>query len=350
MESPTKNEFMNFVKTIGRACKFRGGGFDPSHPLKHLPFTMVALSSSLNEMLNWVDEFPPEQTTENNLRFGNPSFRRWMNRLVERSDAIITTLLQIRDDLQITSQEEAWNLGKAAASGLVKLTGDNSVAQVSCYLNCSFGDSIRIDYGSGHESVFMIMLLVLTKVKCLGESPTQTTLQAVGISVFYQYLKVTRKLQVQYRLEPAGSRGVWGIDDYHCLAFYLGSCQLQGISSSLPELQDPKCIIDEQIIKDYGDTFIYLGCIRHIREMKRGAPFFESSPMLYDISQTLPTWDRVSRGLIRLYEGEVLNKRVVVQHFLFTNLFPCTWAPSRDERTATRQIFLPEDNLLNLQN
>jgi hypothetical protein len=45
--------------------------------------------------------------------------------------------------------------------------------------------------------------------------------------------------------------------------------------------------------------------------------------MLNDISQ-LPTWSKVASGLLKLYEGEVLNKRQVVQHFLFGNLFQGT--------------------------
>jgi len=334
--SDRRKEIVNFVEAMGKSCAEGAATYDPKKPLEGLTPSMASLHGSLEQIVEWVDEFPPSNSRA--IRFGNPSFRIWHKQLVTRSSAIITSCLLARGEN--LSLEEARQRGKEAAGGSFPASEDPSIKQLSCYLHDGFGQPIRLDYGTGHESSFLVFLLALSKVKCFGESPSKATLASVTLSIFHQYLKVTRRLQTDYRLEPAGSHGVWGLDDYHCLPFYFGACQLMASSELYGgELSSPSCINFEQTLKEHGDTFLYFSCIRYIQFLKSGAPFFESSPMLYDISQTMPNWDKVSRGMIKLYQGEVLNRLQVVQHFVFSKLFPATWKSSPIQRPTPTETF-----------
>ena len=81
----------------------------------------------------------------------------------------------------------------------------------------------------------------------------------------------------------------------------------------------PKSINNEDIIEAYHEQYLYLGCVRFVKQVKKG-PLHETSPMLNDIS-AVPTWAKVASGLMKMYQVEVLSKFPIMQHFYTCGLF-----------------------------
>lgn len=97
---------------------------------------------------------------------------------------------------------------------------------VKPYLLTCFGSFTRMDYGTGHETSFGLFLLCLTLVRYFQPIPEEE--RHLVFVVFMRYLRLCWRLQDVYRLEPAGSHGVWGLDDYCFLGYLFGSGQLRG--------------------------------------------------------------------------------------------------------------------------
>ena len=79
-----------------------------------------------------------------------------------------------------------------------------------------------------------------------------------------------RKLQTTYNLEPAGSHGVWGLDDYHFLPFAFGAAELINHPDIIPD-----SIHNDKIVDSNHEEYIYLGCIKFIKTVyKNNKPMF----------------------------------------------------------------------------
>ncbi len=105
------------------------------------------------------------------------------------------------------------------------------VPYVRPYFLTSFGHFSRMDYGTGHETSFALFLLCLTLVRFFDTHVDQE--RDLVLTVFLRYLRLCWRLQDVYKLEPAGSHGVWGLDDYCFLPYIFGSGQLRGIVPQL---------------------------------------------------------------------------------------------------------------------
>jgi serine/threonine-protein phosphatase 2A activator len=96
------------------------------------------------------------------------------------------------------------------------------------YLLTSFGSFTRLDYGTGHEASFALFLLSLALARFFPVGGDGSIERSIVLRVFTRYLRLCFRLQDDYRLEPAGSHGVWGLDDHQFLGYVFGSAQLRG--------------------------------------------------------------------------------------------------------------------------
>lgn len=155
-----------------------------------------------------------------------------------------------------------------------------------------------------------------------------------------------RHLVLTYTLEPAGSHGVWGLDDHSFVPYMFGSAQLgpaidpavsshsAPVEGSVRSAPSPSKVADKGTVSDYKDTNMYFSAIQFIYDVKRG-PFWEHSPILYDISGIKYGWAKINKGMLKMYAAEVLGKFPVVQHFPFGSLLRWEADPLATERYAS---------------
>jgi serine/threonine-protein phosphatase 2A activator len=151
---------------------------------------------------------------------------------------------------------------------------------VKVYFDEMWGNRTRIDYGSGmelnwlcwmyvlshltHVNPLLTNLIILSRRLCLKKQNLLQTshYQAIVTKVFWRYIQVMRYLQSTYWLEPAGSHGVWGLDDYHFLPFFWGSGQLKG-----HKYIKPRAIHDPEVVEEYSKDYMYFACIQFINSV-----------------------------------------------------------------------------------
>ena len=306
-QSDAHHTILLFLMQLGEACV--------TQPTRHVAWhkrdAYAASDSVIDRVLallidldTWTVEIEPHTGPH---RFGNLAFRSWGARLQDRAETMLRTCLPPHMHAFIT--------------------------ELYAYLVDAFGSFVRIDYGTGHELHMIAWLAYLYRLGALSEEDAEAR---IALEVIPAYLHVVWHLQDRYRLEPAGSHGVWGLDDYHFVPYILGAAQLRDATISPLQMADlslyPHARMREPRVGPrlsprntimYNPPThaspmpnMYTSSLARIHSLKRG-PFSEHSPLLYDISRNVPTWPKVFTGMLKMYDAECLLKRPVVQHFVF---------------------------------
>jgi len=297
-KSEAYQEYLGFIQMIGEAIsgkKIRDDKIEKSE-------AVLKTLEMLETLSQWADEIKLEEQQQ---RFGNQAFRTWHNRLKDQSEELLQTIV-VKDNTEET----------------------NSIIQeVQVYLKDSFGNSTRIDYGTGHEMTFVMFLACLFHA---GVYDVKRDACAVGLVVFGKYMNLVRKLQTTYRMEPAGSQGVWSLDDYQFVSFIWGAAQFTNGN----DIVSPSSISDYEKAENMKDDYHFFACINYINQVKTG-PFAEHSNQLWNVSG-VQSWNKVYLGLIKMYRAEIICKFPVIQHTYFGSIF--SLEPAKDQRGVAKLI------------
>ncbi|KAK1774508.1 Phosphotyrosyl phosphate activator protein-domain-containing protein [Copromyces sp. CBS 386.78] len=315
------------------------------------PESIQKLQRLLKKVEAIIDEAPPDPGPR---RFGNVSFRTWYKILEQRADGLLREYLpggvlrweqaSAGTTTKEEGEEEDGTETETEGDGDGDGDGDKkakeqkqevvgALEELKAYFLGGFGSAQRLDYGTGHELSFIMFLGGLWKMGGFeGEENDEDgeVERRIVLGVVEPYLGVIRRLILTYTLEPAGSHGVWGLDDHSFVPYIFGSAQYtRPISSpneptplegSVPNAPKPGDITKPTAVERHRTENMYFSAIGFINDVKKG-PFWEHSPILFDVSGIKDGWGKINKGMIKMFNAEVLSKFPVVQHFPFGSLF-----------------------------
>jgi serine/threonine-protein phosphatase 2A activator len=248
---------------VNNAVRSHSRTSSPANPV------IVSILEAFGKLRNLLEQTPP---VKQSAPFSNPAFKTWHRLLTQNASDLLGG---------ITPDPEA-----------------------QFYFLFSFGNPARLDFGSGHELNFLAFICCLFRLNLLNDSDAES----IVFDLFWGYWDCFQAIQGQYRLEPAGSRGAWGIDDYVALPFLFGSSQLVGH----PELT-PASVIRRDFADQYRDSNAYSRWISYLYQTKSGS-FQEHSRVLASLT-SVASFDQLNTGMIAMYKGEVLEKLPILQRF-----------------------------------
>lgn len=145
--SEAYQEYRGFLLAVNAAVK--GKSKSSSYPESA---SIIVILQLLDEMDEWINIFPPIDQPQ---RFGNQAFRSYYNHLKQ-----VGCLPSVKFSTVLSFiQESNELLKKHLPEQFIP-----AIPEISVYLVEGFGNSTRIDYGTGHEMAFLWFLSCLFKI------------------------------------------------------------------------------------------------------------------------------------------------------------------------------------------
>ncbi|BGP17827.1 hypothetical protein JCM10213_008373 [Rhodosporidiobolus nylandii] len=182
------------------------------------------------------------------------------------------------------------------------------VPELEAHLASSFGSPVRLDYGTGHELAFLCYLLTL---RLAGVFTVED--EPAIVKAFSAYRDLVDKLQKEFKLEPAGKMGVWGLDEHGRLVYHSGASQSRVHASA-----GSSALLSPPSMTPTGVAHLYLSSLLHLNSN-------------FDPSRTSDSID----GLFHLYCSEVLQRLPVVQHLRFGEVLRWVDAKTGERLTSS---------------
>uniref|UniRef100_A0A3B0N751 Serine/threonine-protein phosphatase 2A activator n=1 Tax=Theileria annulata TaxID=5874 RepID=A0A3B0N751_THEAN len=181
-------------------------------------------------LLEKIENYLPNHDPKNfiNCRYGNKAFNTFINQLTNELDEI---LIEYE----------------------IKIINENIYKKLKKHFLNSFGNNIRLDFGTGHELEFIYFLMILFSNNFIK----QQQFDSLVLILLNKYFELCRKIIERYTLEPAGTKGVWGIDDYQFLPFIFGSSQL--INTNI----NPKHCMELEFVIKYKNDYIFMRAMEY---------------------------------------------------------------------------------------
>ncbi|KAJ7123143.1 hypothetical protein C8R44DRAFT_831530 [Mycena epipterygia] len=227
---------------------------------------VTAVLQVLDSVETAAHAIPPVENAA--LRFGNPAFRTFYDRVSELSPSFHARLA-----IPAAARDE-----------------------VGTYLVEARGNRTRIDYGSGMELNFLCWMCGASHRHGFPSNAAR------------MYIRIMRILKLTYWLESAGSHSYIRPKAIH---------DAEIVEEYVKEYIYFACI---QFINSVRTRPHLPASCTHLRRADEDC--VSAVALAHAGISAVKSWDKVNAGMVKMYTAEVLGKLLVMQHFLFGSLLP----------------------------